>query len=177
MANPVKCLLEVNEVVVKGALVLWMFCKYDPAVEDLFNCTPSCSEACSTLLGWLVKLMVLQSWHCLMIPFFGRGITSDLVHSVGYVSVPRSTDIDMLVLLLFLPSSTLLLISSEGMSSIPSHLPVFTAASTSPSVPVDCPHFQWRTGLFVVWNRRCLIHICTRQRSIMPTSSALQRCL
>ena len=102
-----------------------MFCKYDSAVEDLFNCTQSCSEACSTLLGWLVKLMVLQSWHCLRLPFFGRGITSDFVHSVSHFSVPKSSDIDLLVFLLFLPTSTQLLISSEGMSSIPGHLPVF----------------------------------------------------
>ena len=91
-----------------------MFCNYDSAVEDLLNCTTSWSEACSTLLGWLVKLMVLQSWHCLRLPFFGRGITSDLVHYVGHFSVPRSYGIDLLVFLLFLPRSIPLLISSEG---------------------------------------------------------------
>ena len=75
-----------------------MFCNFDSAVEYMFNCTPSCSEACSTLLGWLVKLMVLQSWHCLRLPFSGMGIiTSDLVHSICYFSVPRSSDIDLLV--------------------------------------------------------------------------------
>ncbi len=177
MANSVKCLLEVNEVVVKVALVLYMFCNYDSVVEDLFNCTPSCSEACSTLLGWLVNIMVLQSWHCLMLPFFGRGITSDLVHSVGHFSVPRSSDIDLLVFLLFLPRFTPLLISSEGTLYIPGYLPVFTAVSTSPSVPADCLHFHWRTGWFVVWSRRCLVHSFTSHRSIMPTSSALQPCL
>ena len=154
-----------------------MFCNYDSAVEALFNCTPSCSEACSTLLGWLVKLMVLQSWHCLRLPYFGRGITSDFVYSVGHFCVPRSSDIDLLVFLLFLPGSNPLLISSEGMSSIPGHLPAITAASISPSVPVDCPHFHWRTGWFVVWSRRCLVHSFTSHRSIMPTSSALQPCL
>ena len=136
-----------------------MFCNYDSAVEDLFNCTTSWSEACSTLLGWLVKLMILQSWHCLRLPFFGRGITSDLVHYVDHFSVPRSYGIDLLVFLLFLPRSIPLLISSEGVSSIPGHLHVFTAASTSP----------W-TGWFVVWNRRCLVHSCTHHRSIMHTS-------
>ena len=154
-----------------------MLCNYDSAVEDLFKCTPSCSEDCSTLLGWLIKLMVLQSWFCLRLPFFGRRTTSDLVYSVGHFSVPRSSDIDLLVFLLFLPSSIPLLISSIGMSSISGYLSVFTAASTSPSVPVNCPHFQWRTGWFVVWSRRCLVHSCTRHRSIMPTSSALQPCL
>ena len=99
-------------------------------------------------------------------------ITSDLVHSIGHFSVPRSSDIDLLAFLMFLPSSTPLLISLEGMSSIPGHLSVFTAATTSLSVPADCPHFQWRTGWFVVWNRRCLVHSCTRHRSIMPSSSA-----
>ena len=81
MANSVECLLEVNDVVVKVPLV---FCNYDSAVEGLFNCTLSCSEACITLLGWLVKLMILQSWYCLRRPSFGRGITSNLVHSVGH---------------------------------------------------------------------------------------------
>ena len=101
IANSVKCLLEVNEVVVTIVLVLYMFWNYDSAVEDMFNCTPSFSEACSTLLGWLVKLMVLHSWHCLWLPFFGMGIiTGDLVNSVGHFSVPRSSDIDMLVFLL-----------------------------------------------------------------------------
>ena len=121
-----------------------MFCNYDSAVEDLFNWTLSCTEACITLHGWLVKLMVLQSWHCLRLLFFA----SDLVYSVGHflcsqifwhISVSD-----------FTVPSILLLISSEGMSSIPGNLPVFTGASTSPSVPADCPHFQWRTGWFVV---------------------------
>ena len=98
------------------------------------------------------------------------GITSDLVHSGGNFSVPRSSGLDLLVLLLFLPRSIPLLISSEGMSSIPGHLHVFTSASTSPSILVDCPHFQWRTGWFLVWSRRRLVHSCTRHRSIMHTS-------
>ena len=147
-----------------------MFCNDDSAVEDLFNCTTSCSETCSTLLGWLVTLMVMQSWHCLRLPFFGRGITSDLVHSVGHFSVPRSSGTDLLVFLLFLRRSIPLLISSEGMSSIPGHLHVFTVVSTSPSILVDCPHFQWRTGWFVLWSRRCLVHSCTHHRSIVATS-------
>ena len=76
----------------------------------------------------------------------------------------------------FTVRSTTLLISSEGMSSIPGYLPVFTAASTSPSVPADCPHFQWRTGWFVVWSRRCRDHCCTCHRTSMPTSSAIHHC-
>ena len=50
-ANSVEFLLEVNEVVVKVALVFYVFCNYESAVEDLLNCTLSCSEACITLLG------------------------------------------------------------------------------------------------------------------------------
>ena len=57
---------------------------------------------------------------------------------VAISSVPRSSDI----VSGFTVLSTPLLISSEGMSSIPGNLPVFTAASTSPSLPADCPHFQ-----------------------------------
>ena len=138
MAYSFECLLGVNEVVVKVALVLYVFCNYGSAVEYMYNCTPSCSEACSTLHGWLVKLMVLHSRHCLRPPFFGRGITSDLVHSIGHFSVPRSSDI----VSGYTVPSTPLLISSEGMSSIPGNVLVFTAASTSPSLPADCPHFQ-----------------------------------
>ena len=57
------------------------------------------------------------------------------------------------------------------MSSIPCYMPVFTAASTPPSVPADCPHCHWRIGWFVVWSRRCWVHCCTCHRSSMPTSS------
>ena len=110
MAYYVECLLEVNEVVVKVALVLSVFCNNDSAVEYMYNFTPSCSAACSTLRGWLVKLMVRQSMHCLRLPFFGRGITSDLVHSIGHFSIPRSSDI----VSGFTVPSTPLLISSEG---------------------------------------------------------------
>ena len=83
-------------------------------------------------------------------------------------SVPRSSDIELLVLSLFVPTLHLI-ISSEGMSSIPGYLPVFTAASTSSSVPADCPHFHWRNGCFVVF-RLYRVHYCTCHRSSMPTS-------
>ena len=43
------------------------------------------------------------------------------------------------------------------MSSIPRYLLVFTAGSTFPSVPADCPHFQWKNSWFVVWSRRCRV--------------------
>ena len=43
------------------------------------------------------------------------------------------------------------------MSFIPRYLPVFTAGSTSSSVPADCPHIQWQTSWFVVWCRRCRV--------------------
>ena len=43
------------------------------------------------------------------------------------------------------------------MSFIPRYLPVFTAGSTSPSVPADCPRIQWQTSWFVVWCRRCRV--------------------
>ena len=177
MAHSVECLLEVDKVVVKVALVLYAFCKHVSAVEFLFNCTPSCSEACATLLGWLIKLMVLQSWHCLTFPFFGKGITGNLLHSVGHFFCSR-----IFWHIAFTVPSIPLLISSDGMSSDPGYLSVFPATSTSPSVPADCPHFQWRPGKwsfggFVVWSRRCRVHSCTCHRSILPTSSALHGCL
>ena len=89
-------------------------------------------------------------------------------------SVPRSFDIELLVLSLFLPPHYLSV--QRGMSSIPGNLPVFTAASTSLSVPADCPLFQWRTGWLVVWSRRCRVHCCNCHRSILPTSSAFHPC-
>ena len=69
----------------------------------------------------------------------------------------------MLVFLLFLPSSTHYLSVQRGCRPFQATcLAVFTAASTSPSVPADCPHFQWRTGWFVAWSRRChftVVHV------------------
>ena len=118
--------------------------------------------------------MVLPYWHCPRLPFFGNGITSDLFHPISHLffsqifwhrAISDST-----------VRSTTLLISSEGMSSIPGYLPVFTAASTSPSVPADCPHFHWRNGWFVVWSRWCQVHCCICHRSAMPTSSAIHPC-
>ena len=119
--------------------------------------------------------MVLQSWHYPRLPFFGNGIASDLFHSVSHLfcsQIFRHRSVSA-----FTVRSTNLLISSEGMSSIPGYLPVFTAASTSPPVPADCPHFHWRTGWCVVWSRRCRVHCCTCHRSSMPTSPLQQSSL
>lgn len=33
------------------------------------------------LFRWLIRLAVQCSWHCLMVPFFARGMTSVCVHS------------------------------------------------------------------------------------------------
>ena len=46
MPHFVERLLKVNEVVEQVPLVLEMFFNEDPAVEDLFHCAPTCSEAC-----------------------------------------------------------------------------------------------------------------------------------
>ena len=127
------------------------------AVEDLFNCTPSCS-ACSPGIVWRFPSLVAVSLVIWSIPLATFLFPNILIYSSVF-TVPSK----------FHP----LLISSEGMPSIPGHLPVFTAASTSPSVPADCPRFQWRTGWFVVWSRRCLVHCCTCHRSIMPTCTML----
>ena len=45
------------------------------------------------------------------------------------------------------------------MLSIPRYLHVFPAGATSPSVPADCRHFQWKTSWFVVWSRRCRVSL------------------
>ena len=79
MPYPVKCLLEVYEDMVEILLMLQVFLAEDPEIEHLFCDAPSGSEptcssamiysACGwslfmlifnmTLLGWLIRLMVL----------------------------------------------------------------------------------------------------------------------
>ncbi len=69
------------------------------SVVLLLSQKPACSSArtCSafcfslfrrtisiTLLGWLIKLMVLWFWQSLRFPFLGSGITSDWVHCFGH---------------------------------------------------------------------------------------------
>ena len=46
MPQSVERLLKVNEVVEQVPLVLEMFFNADPAVETVFHCAPTCSEAC-----------------------------------------------------------------------------------------------------------------------------------
>ena len=41
MPYPIKCFLEVDEIVEQVPLVLQMFLNEDPTVEDLFHCAPS----------------------------------------------------------------------------------------------------------------------------------------
>ena len=39
------------------------------------------------LLGWLMRLVVRQFWHCCMLPFLGSLMTTDWVHGVGHSPV------------------------------------------------------------------------------------------
>ena len=71
MPYPVECLIEVNEDVVEVLLVLEVLLTQYPEVEDLLCCAASWFEASlflgndlfrkifsTTLLGWLMRLMV-----------------------------------------------------------------------------------------------------------------------
>ena len=49
-----------------------------------------------TLLGWLIRLIILWFSHYLRSPFFGSGIINDLSTPLATFSVPRSTDIEQL---------------------------------------------------------------------------------
>ena len=100
MPYPVKGLLEVYEDMVEILLMLQVFLAEDPEIVSLFCGAPSGSETClllkssamissacgwsllrmilnMTLLGWLIRLMVLWFWHSCTLPFFGSVITRD----------------------------------------------------------------------------------------------------
>ena len=67
-------------------------------------------------------------------------------------SVPRSSDIELIGFHCSFHPTTYQFRGNVINSTL---LACFTAGSTSPSVPTDCPHFQWMTSWFVVWSRRC----------------------
>ena len=81
MANSVEWLIEVNEVVVKVALVIWMFCNYDSAVEYMLYCSLSYSPR-SQHIAWVADLYFCPAVLALYDASL-RGITSDLVDAVG----------------------------------------------------------------------------------------------
>ena len=84
-----------------------------------------------TLLGWLIRLIVLWFLHCLRFPFFGTGIISDCVHSFGHFFCSQiHWHRAVRALTTSLPP---FFTSSEGMLSTSGDLPSFrlrTAAST-----------------------------------------------
>ena len=135
---------------------------------------PAPKHASRSLGGWSIL------WSCSL--GIARGFHSLVMVSLvicstplATYSVPRSSDIELLVLSLFVPP--LYLSVQRGCRPFQATLPVFNAASTSPSVPADCPHFHWKTGWFVVWSRRCRVHCCTCHHSSMPTSPHQQSIL
>ena len=99
MPYPVKGLLEVYELedMVEILLMLQVFLAEDSrlnicSVVLFLALKPACSSAmissaCGwilfrmifnmTLLGWLIRLMVLYFWHSCKLPFFGSVITRD----------------------------------------------------------------------------------------------------
>ena len=119
------------------------------------------SKICSTVLRPAPKLAspCVGGWSTLWScnPRLSQAslLTSDLVHPISHffcsqIFCDRADSA-------FTIPSTPLRISPEGMSSIPRYLPVFTAGSTSPSVPADCPHCLWKTSWFEIWSRRCRV--------------------
>ena len=86
-------------------------------------------------------------------------------------SVPRSSDIELLVLSLIVPPFYL---------SVQRGCRPFQATCLF-SLLLLLPLQYRRTvltfiGWFVVWSRRCRVHCCTCHRSSMPTSSAIHPC-
>ena len=85
-----------------------------------------------TLLGWLIRLIILWFSHCLRFPFFGSGIINDCVHSFGHFFC--SLICWHRAVRALTTTSPPFFTSSKGMLSTPGDLPSFslhTAASTS----------------------------------------------
>ena len=119
-------------------------------IEDLFYCAQAWSKTCLffcqqslglelvedksdlIMLGWLIRLMVWSFWHCLRLPFFGKGITSNWVHSFGHSFV--SQIFLHITVRTVIVASPPFLSNSEGMLSTPGDFPAFRqckASSTS----------------------------------------------
>ena len=92
-----------------------------------------------TSLGWLMRLIVRQFWHCCRLPFLGSVMTKDLVHEVGHPPVCKILLQIVVSYVVVITSSPPAWTSSVGMLSTPADSPFFndcTAASTS----------SWRMG-------------------------------
>ena len=82
-----------------------------------------------TLLGWLIRLMVLYFWHSCKLPFFGSVITKDWVHVVGHSPVFQillHIEVRMSIMA-FPPVWT----NSSSMLSMPAEFPIFSALTAS----------------------------------------------
>ena len=140
-----------------------MFCNYHSAVEDLFNFTPSCSEACKLHhLAWVAG----QPYDPAVLDCLGYSLviwSTPLATS----SVPRCSDIELAVLSLFLPTHYL----SVQRGCHPLH------ATCLFSLLVLHPLQYQRTVLTFSRRPDGLLYGDTCHRSILPTSSELHPCL
>ena len=85
-----------------------------------------------TLLGWLMRLIVQQFWHCYRLPYLGSVMTKDWVHGVGLSPVCQI--LLQIVMRAVITSSPPAWTSSAGIWSTPADFHFFnecTAASIS----------------------------------------------
>ena len=122
----------------------------------MFHCTLSCSEARITLLGWLIKLVAMNSRPGIVWGFPSLVGISLVIWSTQLAtsSIPRYSDIELSVLSRFLPTRYLSV--QRGRRPFQATCLFCHCCFYFPfiSAPMDCPHFQWMAGWFVVWNRR-----------------------
>ena len=131
-------------------LVLEIFLTEDSKVDDMLRGVPAQTPASSTmifstcgfnlfrmifgmiLLGWLMRLIVRQFWHCYRLPLLGSVMTKNWVHGVG--QSPVCQILLHIVVRAVITSSPPAWTSSAGMLSTPADFPFFSdciAASTS----------------------------------------------
>ena len=85
-----------------------------------------------TLLGWLMRLIVRQFWHCCRLPFLGSVMIKNWVHGVSHSPVCQI--LLQIVVRAVITSSSPTWTSSAEMLSTPADFPFFsdcTATSTS----------------------------------------------
>ena len=118
-------------------------------LKDLLCGTPSCSEAClffgddllrlrfslfamifsMILLGWLMRLIVRQFWHCCRLPFLGSVMTKDWIQGAGHFPVCQilSQIVVKAVITSYPPAWT----RPAGMLSTPTHFPFFSECTAA----------------------------------------------
>ena len=88
-----------------------------------------------TLLGWLMRLIVRQFWHCYRLPLLGSVMTKDWVHGVSLSSVCQT------------------LLQNVTRAMITSSPPAWTSSAGSLSTPADFPFFNECTAASISLRR------------------------